>query len=313
MVNISTQNVLAEANTFALGHGDSIGSETSGWIRNVVVRDSVLNGTNLAVRIKSERGRGGGVENVIYENLHGTVKSAVQLTLNYHAVDPTNASATPALRNVTLRNLQLEATESYLECDGLSDSIISDIHFENVLVQGHGAKERPKCAACAIHALDSKPDPHCTAPRGSSEPPYKFEDFELNVLPAWLQKFTIEYEAGLFAFHPDGTTPSLYGTIDVAHVLGTVGLLANFSIERRDAWASAIDSYQDAQTGFYKVAEHAPGHQPFHAAGEPRLRWHSSAGSLDSTTRTSRSWPRRAKMRGVHSTSLWRCQRHRLL
>ena len=65
MVNISTQNVLAERNFFEKGHGVSIGSETSGWIRNVTIRDSVLKGTNLAVRIKTSRGRGGGVEDVV--------------------------------------------------------------------------------------------------------------------------------------------------------------------------------------------------------------------------------------------------------
>jgi len=64
------------------GHGVSIGSETSGWVRNVTIRDSVLDGTNLAVRIKSMRGRGGGVEDVLYQNLTGSVISAVQLTLN---------------------------------------------------------------------------------------------------------------------------------------------------------------------------------------------------------------------------------------
>ena len=82
MVNISTENVLAEANKFlkgttgdrvigsehvlyiskwwwiGVGHGVSIGSETSGWIRNVTFRDSSVDGTNTAVRIKSCRGFG---------------------------------------------------------------------------------------------------------------------------------------------------------------------------------------------------------------------------------------------------------------
>ena len=40
MVNISTVNVLAERNNFLKGHGVSIGSETSGWVRNITIRDS---------------------------------------------------------------------------------------------------------------------------------------------------------------------------------------------------------------------------------------------------------------------------------
>ena len=83
MVNISTQNVLAENNYFLKGHGVSIGSETSGWVRNVTIRNSRLDGTNLAVRIKTMRGRGGGVEDVLYQNMTGSTISGIQITDNY--------------------------------------------------------------------------------------------------------------------------------------------------------------------------------------------------------------------------------------
>ena len=46
LVNISTVNVLAERNRFVKGHGVTIGSETSGWIRNVTIRDSSLGGAS---------------------------------------------------------------------------------------------------------------------------------------------------------------------------------------------------------------------------------------------------------------------------
>ena len=83
------------------GHGVSIGSETSGWVRNVTIRDSVLDGTNLAVRIKSMRGRGGGVEDVLYQNLTGSVVSAIQLTLNCKS-RPTPPKRGPRVPNVPL-------------------------------------------------------------------------------------------------------------------------------------------------------------------------------------------------------------------
>jgi polygalacturonase len=79
MVNISTRNVLADGNYFEKGHGVSIGSETSGWVTDVVVRNSVLDGTNLAVRLKTSRGRGGGIEGVLYENLSGRTNGGIQL------------------------------------------------------------------------------------------------------------------------------------------------------------------------------------------------------------------------------------------
>jgi polygalacturonase len=64
-------------------------------VRNITIRDSYLKGTNLAVRLKTMRGRGGGIEDVLYENLQGSVESAIQITLNYHTTPATNLSATP--------------------------------------------------------------------------------------------------------------------------------------------------------------------------------------------------------------------------
>lgn len=130
-INISTQNVLAENNYFEQGHGVSIGSETSGWVRNVTIRNSILHGTNLAVRLKTMRGRGGGIEDVLYQNLHGSVESAIQITLNYHTTPATNASATPTIRDITLKDISVEATKgSDLTCDGLDDSLITGITFQ---------------------------------------------------------------------------------------------------------------------------------------------------------------------------------------
>jgi len=158
MVNISTQNVLAEDNYFMKGHGVSIGSETSGWVRNVTIRNSVLNGTNLAVRIKSMRGRGGGVEDVLYENLEGDVVSAIQLTLNYHTVPPTNATATPVMRRITVRDMHVKAKSSDLTCDGLNDSEIHDVVFTNVTITGSSKQD---CSSCSITSHDSRPKPKC--------------------------------------------------------------------------------------------------------------------------------------------------------
>ena len=48
------------------------------------------------------RGRGGGVEDVLYENLEGSVIAGIQLTENYaKGTQPTNVSATPGIRNST--------------------------------------------------------------------------------------------------------------------------------------------------------------------------------------------------------------------
>ena len=119
-------------------------------MRNVTIRNSRLDGTNLAVRIKSMRGRGGGVEDVLYENLEGKATSGIQLTLNYHTgTPPTNNTATPVLRRITIRNITVKTSDSFLECQGLSDSIIQDISFEDVTITG---SDKQSCAFCEIAA-----------------------------------------------------------------------------------------------------------------------------------------------------------------
>ena len=162
MINISTTNVLAERNEFRQGHGISIGSETSGWVRNVTFRDSTLNGTDWAVRIKSARGRGGGVENVLYENLTGTALGGVQLTLNYEKnVPKTNSTATPTIRGITVRNLDVSVEKMTLDCEGLDESLVEGILFDNVRFEGQGTKSQ-ECSKCKIKATGgTKPKPEC--------------------------------------------------------------------------------------------------------------------------------------------------------
>ena len=142
MVNISTTNVLVEDNLFKAGHGVSIGSETSGWVRNVTIRQGTLSGTDRAVRIKSARGRGGGVEGVLYENLSGAVDEAISLTLDYETYPPTNDTATPVLRDIVVRNVTLDASKIYLTCDGLVDSPITGVRLEDVRVTGQSKQSR---------------------------------------------------------------------------------------------------------------------------------------------------------------------------
>jgi len=172
MVNISTQNVLAERNRFLQGHGVSIGSETSGWVRNVTIRDSHLGGADLAVRIKTARGRGGGAEDIVFENLSGETKAGVQLTLNYKVPSPppTNATATPTIRRITLRNVSAVTSKCTgsavgevcaLSCEGLEDSEIEDIAFDNVTITGGASGQQ--CSHCRIVACSSFPEPSCAS------------------------------------------------------------------------------------------------------------------------------------------------------
>ena len=69
-VNRPTENISVANTIVHRGSGCVvIGSETSGHIRNVVVSNVICQGTQGGINIKSERGRGGSVENIRIENI----------------------------------------------------------------------------------------------------------------------------------------------------------------------------------------------------------------------------------------------------
>ena len=101
------------------GHGGVvIGSEMSGGVRNVVISNCVMNGTDRGVRIKTRRGRGGTVEHVRVANCTMTDVGCVLVinmayTANLHAGDPVGADpdarpvddGTPTVRHVHLSGI----------------------------------------------------------------------------------------------------------------------------------------------------------------------------------------------------------------
>jgi polygalacturonase len=65
----ATENVSILHNHFYSGHGMSIGSETDGGVRNILVEDLDMDGTTSGLRIKSNDRRGGEVRGVVYRNV----------------------------------------------------------------------------------------------------------------------------------------------------------------------------------------------------------------------------------------------------
>lgn len=68
-VGIPTENVLVENCTFRYGFGVAVGSEMSGSVRHVRVKDCVFEDTHSLGSVKAPRGRGGVIEDVVYENI----------------------------------------------------------------------------------------------------------------------------------------------------------------------------------------------------------------------------------------------------
>jgi hypothetical protein len=66
---IIVDTIIIAHNHFGRGHGMSIGSETNGGVRNVLVCDLSLDGTDNGLRIKSDSSRGGLVHGITYTDV----------------------------------------------------------------------------------------------------------------------------------------------------------------------------------------------------------------------------------------------------
>jgi polygalacturonase len=127
--------------TFKHGHGMSIGSETVGGVRNVHVKNCTFENTDNGIRIKSDRGRGGRVENILYEDIKMTnVRGAILFSCYYPKVplkdEPQPVTdTTPHFAGIVVRNLSGTSTQGAGIIAGLPESPIEGVTLENVSIE----------------------------------------------------------------------------------------------------------------------------------------------------------------------------------
>jgi polygalacturonase len=124
--------------TFLHGHGMSVGSETAGGVKNLMVKNCTFNGTTSGIRIKSARDRGGLVGNLVYRDLVMTnVEIPINITCYYPKVPPTDSNqpvtaSTPVYRDIQISNLVSVSRQGAGLIIGLPESPISGVVLENV-------------------------------------------------------------------------------------------------------------------------------------------------------------------------------------
>lgn len=146
----ASEDITVSDCVFLHGHGMSIGASTIGGVRNVTVRNCTFKDTENGIRIKSQRGRGGTVENIRFSDITMTnVDPAITFTCYYmtnSARDPVQRSApehdtaqpinetTPIFRNICVSNLTATCQRSAGVIIGLPESEISNVVLENVSI-----------------------------------------------------------------------------------------------------------------------------------------------------------------------------------
>jgi polygalacturonase len=156
--NMPTQNVIVKNCVVYAAHGGFvIGSEMSGGAKNIWVDDCTFIGTDIGLRFKTTRGRGGIVENIYINNItmKDIVGEAILFDMYYAAKDPIALAGekveppkvetqpvteeTPQFRNFHISNVVAYGAEKGLFVRGLPEMNVKNIHLQNMVLQAkHG-------------------------------------------------------------------------------------------------------------------------------------------------------------------------------
>ncbi|MES2475435.1 MAG: glycoside hydrolase family 28 protein [Verrucomicrobiota bacterium] len=178
-VNIPTENVEIRDCIARAGYGMvTLGSETSGWIRNVKVHDCKAIGTKHGLYFKSAKVRGGGAENIEFHNLEmEDVEIAFMFNLNWYPaysypVIPADVSkedilphwqtltkrvepeerGIPEYRNILFNNITVKSSGKAFEVVAYPEKPIRGFVWKNVTVN---AKEAGSIADAADWSFEN--------------------------------------------------------------------------------------------------------------------------------------------------------------
>jgi polygalacturonase len=144
-VNRSSSEITVRNCTVEAGHGGIvIGSETAGGVHTVRAEDCHFKGTDRGIRIKTRRGRGGHVRDLVFRNIV-MEDSLCPLAINMYYrcgsnqedwffsphVQPVTA-VTPSIKNITVSNIRASgcrASAGFVA--GLPESPVENLVLEN--------------------------------------------------------------------------------------------------------------------------------------------------------------------------------------
>ncbi len=137
------------------GHGGfTIGSEMSGGVKNVYVTDCTFLGTDVGLRFKSTRGRGGIVENIFINNIFmkDIPMEAIRFNMFYENKAPIPEDdevqkplfsatpkvpvdeGTPVFRNIDIKNIICKGAGQAVLMQGLPEMPLTGVNLENISI-----------------------------------------------------------------------------------------------------------------------------------------------------------------------------------
>lgn len=138
------------------GHGGvTVGSEMSSGVKNLHVSNCMFMGTDVGLRFKSKRGRGGVVEGIYISDVYMTNIPTKAISFNMYyggksmsemAADgddqmkkaeqiPAVTEETPVFKDIVIKNVVCEGADQAIYLQGLPEMKLSNVHIENVNIR----------------------------------------------------------------------------------------------------------------------------------------------------------------------------------
>lgn len=141
---IPCENIIIRNNTVLHGHGGFVvGSEMSGGARNIFIGNCSFIGTDVGLRFKSTRGRGGVVENIYIEDIVMTniPEEPLLFDLFYGKKGKATADSippvseeTPIFRDIHIKDIICRGAGRAMYFNGLPEMKIKNIYIDNVSI-----------------------------------------------------------------------------------------------------------------------------------------------------------------------------------
>jgi len=153
---VPTENVIVRNNIVYHAHGGFVvGSEMSGGAKNIWVSNCSFIGTDVGLRFKTTRGRGGIVENIHIKDIDmaDIQTDAILFDMYYAAKSPTDGQdnpvvetmpvteATPQFRNFNIQNIVVNGAKRAVFLRGLPEMPIKNIVISNATIQADAGFE----------------------------------------------------------------------------------------------------------------------------------------------------------------------------
>ncbi|PKD16431.1 glycoside hydrolase [Salegentibacter salinarum] len=151
-----TENVIVKNNIVYHGHGGFVvGSEMSGGVRNVHVSKCTFIGTDVGLRFKSTRGRGGVVEDIFISDIDmiNIPTETIRFNMFYEGNSPVleedqNAEdeardeklvpvteETPSFKNISMKNIRATGSKKAAFFMGLPEMSLKNVSLENAVFE----------------------------------------------------------------------------------------------------------------------------------------------------------------------------------